>query len=105
MLLVNCSILFTSDSTLTMDTVMSATEGVELPKCDCLDMPDDTYKEIIQRNGRGRNGRKAVFAEFLSHHPYARWELVVQLLEELELEGKARAGLGQEVKEKYLTGE
>ena len=110
MLLLNCNILFTSDPTLTTDTMMAATKGVELPKYSsfldpCLDMPEHTYEGIIRRHGTGNEGRRQIFSELLSHHPYPRWELVVKLLERLEREGKARAGLAQEVKEKYLTSE
>ena len=106
MLLLNCNILFASDPTLTRDAMMRATKGVKMPRTGgYLEMPYATYKKIIRRNGRGRNGREKVFSEFLSHHPYPRWELVVDLLERLEREGKARAGLAQEVKVKYLTSE
>ena len=112
MLLLNCNILFTSDPTLTTDTMMAATEGVELPQNQSsfpwdayLYMPVETYNEMIRRHGTGSRGREKVFSEFLSHHPYPRWELVVKLLERLEREGKARVGLAQEVKEKYLTSE
>ena len=110
MLLLNCNILFTSDPTLTTNTMMAATEGVELPEYSpllspYLDMPTDTYGGIIRRHGTGKEGRRQIFSEFLSHHPYPRWELVVELLERLQRMGKARAGLAQEVKEKYLTSE
>ena len=109
MLLLNCNILFTSDPTLTKENMMAATEGVELVEYSFddayLDMPHETYNEIIGEHGTGSRGRGKVFSEFLSHHPYPRWELVVKLLERLECEGKARAGLAQEVKEKYLTRE
>ena len=114
MLLLNCNILFTSDPTLTTDTMMAATEGVELSNHsfstipglqEYLEMPDKTYNEIIRRHGTGSRGREKLFSEFLSHHPYPRWELVVKLLEMLEREWKARARLAQEVKEKYLTSE
>ena len=106
MLLLNCNILFTSDPTLTIDTVMAVTDGVDMPEYgDYLDIPYYTYEAIIKRNGTGQSGRRALFADFLSHHPYPRWELVVELLEELEYKGMARAGLAQEVKEKYLTSE
>ena len=109
MLLLNCNILFTSDPTLTTDTMMAATEGVELVEYSFddgyLEMPDETYNIIIRRHGTGSRGREKVFSEFLSHHPYPRWELVVELLERLEHKGKARAGLAQEVEEKYLTSE
>ena len=112
MLLLNCNILFTSDPTLTTDTMMAATEGVKLPRNHSsfpggayFNMPDETYNEIIRRHGTGSRAREKVFSEFSSHHPYPRWELVVELLESLEHLGKARAGLAQEVKEKYLTSE
>ena len=108
MLLLNCNILFTSDPTLTTDTMMAATEGVELDEDlfgGYLEMPYKTYNEIIRRHGTGSRGREKVFFEFLSHHPYPRWKLVVELLEWLEHKKKARAGLAQEVKEKYLTSE
>ena len=106
----NCNLLFTSDARLTMETMMIATEGVELPesydnKIFYLDMAHDKYEDIVKRNGTGRNGKEAVFAEFLSHHPYPRWELVVKVLERLEKKGKARARLVQEVREKYLKSE
>ena len=70
-----------------------------------LDMSDDTYNELVRRHGTGKEGKQQLFSEFLSHHPYPRWEVVVQFLEELERKGKTRAGLAQEVKEKYLTSE
>ena len=110
MLLLNCNILFTSDPTLTADTMMATMKGVELPEHSLildpyLDIPKDIYGGIIRGHGTGKEGRRQIFSEFLSHHPYPRWELVVKLLEKLEREGKARAGLAQEVKEKYLTSE
>ena len=110
MLLLNCNILFTSDPTLTTDTMLLATHGVHMPgravlSGQYLDMPDATYNELVSKYGTEKEGRRQIFSEFLSHHPYPRWELVVELLEMLEREGKARAGLAQEVKEKYLTSE
>ena len=42
-----------------------------------LDMPHGTFKKIVGGSGSDREKRKAVFAEFLSHHPYPRWEAVV----------------------------
>ena len=59
---------------------------------DYLDMPGPLYDEIMKK------GKQALFSEFLSHHPYPRWELIMQLIEK---SGKAR--LAQEVKERYLT--
>jgi len=87
-----------------------STDEVELPEWagrydGYLDMPPATYNKLVRRHGTGKEGNQQLFSEFLSHHPYPRWELVVQLLEELECKGEARAGLAQEVKEKYLTSE
>ena len=70
-----------------------------------LEMPEEMYNELVSKYGTGNEGRKQIFSEFLSSHPFPRWELITDLLEELEEEGKARAGLAQEVKEKYLTSE
>ena len=109
MLLLNCNILFTSDPTLTTETMLLETDGVQMPgrgyHKQYLDMPVATYNELVSKYGTGKEGRRQIFSEFLSHHPYPRWELVVKLLEWLEWDGKARAGLAQEVKEKYLTSE
>ena len=111
MLLLNCIILFTSDPTLTTETILLATNGVQMPgrarftQDPYLDMPYATYNELVSKYGTGKEGRRQIFSEFLSHHPYPRWELVVELLERLQRKGKARAGLAQEVKEKYLTSE
>ena len=112
MLLLNCNILFTSDPTLTTETMLLATDGVQMPHRagrlyggPYLEMPDATYNELVSKYGTGKEGRRQIFSEFLSHHPYPRWELVVELLERLEPYGKARARLAQEVKEKYLTSE
>ena len=111
MLLLNCNILFTSDPTLTTETMLLATDEVQMPgRARILDepylhMPYATYNEVVSKYGTGKEGRRQIFSEFLSHHPYPRWELVVRLLERLEREGKARAGLAQKVKEKYLTSE
>ena len=104
MLLLNCNILFTSDPTLTTETMLLETDGVQMPRYS-LEMPVATYNKLVSKYGTGKEGRRQIFSEFLSHHPYPRWELVVELLERLEREGKARAGLAQEVKEKYLTSE
>ena len=110
MLLLNCNILFTSDPTLTTETMLLATDDVQMPgramlTGDYLDMPTNTYDELVSKYGTGKEGRRQIFSEFLSHHPYPRWELVVELLDELERYGKVRAGLAQEVKETYLTSE
>ena len=110
MLLLNCNILFTSDPTLTNETMLLATDEVQIPDeavltGQYLDMPGATYCELVSKYGTGKEGRRQIFSEFLSHHPYPRWELVVELLERLERNGKARAGLAQDVKEKYLTSQ
>ena len=108
-LLLNYIILFTSDPTLTTETMLLATDGVQMPDRSYvgqyLDMPDTTYNELVSKYGTGKKGRRQIFSEFLLHHPYPRWELVVKLLVRLEEEGKARDALAQEVKEKYLTSE
>ena len=106
MLLLNCNILSTSDPTLTTETMLLETDGVQMPcRGSYLEVPDATYNELVSKYGTGKEGRRQIFSEFLSHHPYPRWELVVELLEWLERKKKARAGLAQEVKEKYLTSE
>ena len=110
MLLLNCNILFTSDPTLTPETMLLATDGVQMPRRawysgQYLEMPYSTYNALVSKYGTGKEGRRQIFSELLSHHPYPRWELVVEFLERLEEEGKTRAGLAQEVKEKYLTSE
>ena len=68
-------------------------------------MPSNTHEELIYRHGDGAQGRSALVNEYLSHHPYPRWSQIVELLEERERKGKARAGLAQEVKDKYMTSE
>lgn len=104
-LLLNCNNLFAPDPLLRVEILMTATEGIKMPKSGSyLYMLEPKYNAIVRKNGIGRVGRRAVFAEFLSHHPYLRWELVVELLERLEEEGKAKAGIAQEVKIYYLTG-
>lgn len=110
MLLLNCNIIFTSDPTLTFKNMLSATEGVELPESrdeqmHYLGMDDDKFEDIVRRHGTGKDGKEAIFTEFLSNHPYPTWELVVELLERLEDKGKVAVGLAEEVKEKYLASE
>jgi len=90
--------------------MLLATDGIQMPgragfRGEYLEMPKYIYNKLVSKYGPGKEGRKQLFSEFLSHHPYPRWELVVELLEGLERKGKARAGLAQEVKEKYLTSE
>ena len=70
-----------------------------------LDMPFSTHDNLIRRHGDGAQGKSALVNEYLSKHPYPRWGQIVRLLEERERKGKARAGLAQEVKDKYMTSE
>ena len=70
-----------------------------------LQMPEHKYNDLVKYHGTKDDAKLLLFTEFLSKHPYPRWELVVDLLEELEGVGKARSGLAQKLKEKYLTSE
>ena len=70
-----------------------------------LQMPAHKYKDLVKYHGTKDDAQLLLFTEFLSKHPYPRWELVVYLLKGLERYGKARSGLAQELKEKYLTSE
>ena len=66
-----------------------------------LQMPAHKYNDLVKND----DAKLLLFTEFLSKHPFPRWELVVDLLKRLEGVGKARSGLAQELKEKYLTSE
>ena len=111
MLLLNCTILLTSDPTLSLVTLMRETAGIILHDTAghsgkyTLQMPAHKYNDLVKYYGTKDEAKLLLFTEFLSKHPYPRWELVVDLLEELEYFGKARSGLAQELKEKYLTSE
>ena len=70
-----------------------------------LQMPAHKYNDLVKYHGTKDDAKLLLFTEFLSKHPYPRWELVVDLLKELEGVGKAWSGLAQELKEKYLTSE
>ena len=105
-------ILFTSDPTLTPENVLAELQEVQLwgrdESWNYLDMPSDTHADLIRRHGNGAQGKSALVNEYLSQHPYPRWgqiRLIVRLLEEREKKGKARAGLAQKVKDKYMTSE
>ena len=103
-------ILFTSDPTLTPENVLAELQEVQLwgrsdESWNYLNMPRDTHDNLIRRHGNGAQGKSALLNEYLSHHPYPRWSQIVRLLEERERQGKARAGLAQEVKDKYMTSE
>ena len=102
-------ILFTSDPTLTPENVLAELREVQLWGRDesyhGLDMPPSTHDDLIRRHGDGAQGKSALVNEYLSQHPYPRWGQIVQLLGKREWEGKARAGLAQEVKDKYMTSE
>ena len=100
-------ILFTSDPTLTPENVVAELQEVQLwgrvESYSYLDMPHSTHDNLIRRHGDGAQGKSALVNEYLSQHPYPRWGQIVQLLEWREKNGKARAGLAQEVKDKYVT--
>ena len=102
-------ILFTSDPTLTPENVLAELQEVQLWGRDesylYLDMPYSTHNNLIRRHGDGAQGKSALVNEYLSQHPYPRWGQIVRLLEEKEKNGKARAGLAQEIKDKYMTSE
>ena len=99
-------ILFTSDPTLTPENVLAELQKVQLWGSDqslrYLDMPSSTHDNLIRRHGDGAQGKSALVNEYLSQHPYPRWGQIVELLEEREKNGKARAGLAQEVKDKWV---
>ena len=102
------TILFTSEpTTLTPENVLAELKEVELwgkyESSHYLDMPWDTHDDLIGSHGDGAHGMSALVNEYLSHHPYPRWDQIVGLLEEREKNGKARAGLAEEVKHKYMT--
>ena len=89
---------------------MRETEGVSLLTWGVyricpLDMRAHRYIVIYKQHSTRNDRKRAIFTEFLSKHPYPRWELVVDLLKELERNGNARFGLAQELKEKYMTSE
>ena len=102
-------ILFTSDPTLTPENVLAVLQDVQLWESDessvYLNMPFSTHDDLIRHHGDGAQGKSALVDEYLSHHPYPRWGQIVRLLEDREKYGKARAGLAQEVKDKYMTSE
>ena len=68
-----------------------------------MDMPYSTYNDLVRRHGDGAQDKSALVNEYLSQHPYPRWGQIVQLLKVREKKGKARAGLAQEVKDKYTS--
>ena len=102
-------ILFTSDPTLTPENVLAELQEVQLwerrESSLYLDMPDSTHGNLIHRHGDGAQGKSALVNEYLSQHPYPMWGQIVRLLKDRERDGKARAGLAQEVKDKYMTSE
>ena len=101
-----CIILFTSDPTLTPENVLAELQEVQLWGRDesyhYLDMPSSTHDNLIRRHGDGAQGKSALVNEYLSQHPYPRWGQIVELLEKREKKGKARAGLAQDVKDKWV---
>ena len=99
-------ILFTSDPTLTPENVLAVLQTVQFwgatESYNYLDTPADLHQVLIRRH---RDGKSALVKEYLFNHPYPRWGQIVELLEERESVGKARAGLAQEVKDNYMTSE
>ena len=100
-------ILFVSGHTLTPENVLAELQEIQLwarnESYRYLGMPLNTHDDIIYRHGNGAQGKSALVNEYLSQHPYPRWSQIVELLEDREKNGKARAGLAQEVKHKYMT--
>ena len=99
---------FLSDPTLTRDNIIDVMgevkmwDGMQSEKY--LDMPRNTHDTIVRQHRKGTYDCKfAIIDELLTNHPYPRWEQWVRLLENMEREGQARAGLAQEVKDKYIT--
>ena len=102
------NISFLSDPTLTRDNIIDVMGEVEMWDWEqsngYLDMPMNTHNRIVRQHGEGTYDCKfAIIDELLTNHPYPRWEQWVCLLEDMEREGQARAGLAQEVKDKYIT--
>ena len=97
------------DPTLTPDNVISVMEDVEVwnefDSSRYLHMPRDTHRALHGRHysDSGKALKIALIEEYLSHHPYPRWEPLIELVEDMERWGKARARLAQEIKDKYIT--
>ena len=69
-----------------------------------LNMPYYTHDTVVRQHREVTHDCKlAIIDELLTNHPYPSWELWVDLLEDMEERGQARAGLAQEVKDKYRT--
>ena len=100
---------FTSDPTLTPKNILAELQEVQLWESSesyrHLGMQRETHDNLIRRHGIGAPGKSALVNEYLSQHPYPTWGQIVQLLEKRENVKKARAGLAQEVKDKYMTSE
>ena len=102
------NISFLSDPTLTTDDIIGMMGEVEMwdreQSHDYLDMPRNTHDTIVSQHSEGTHDCKvAIIDELLTNHPYPRWEQWVDLLKDMEKKGQARAGLAQEVKDKYIT--
>ena len=95
------------DPTLTPKNVISVMEDVKVWDEDdssgYLSMPLDTHRALQRRHGSEIALKIALIEEYLSHHPYPTWEPLIELVKDREREGKARAGLAQEIKDKYIT--
>ena len=102
------NISFLSDPTLTRDNIIGVMGEVEMwdsKQSDrYFDMPYDSHTTIVRQHSMETHDCKvAMIDELLTKHPYPRWEQWVDLLKDMEGEGQARAGLAQEVKDKYIT--
>ena len=99
--------LLLSDPTLTPKNVISVMEDVEVWNFSdsnrYLGIPRDTHWTLHGKHGGGKALKIAFIEEYLSHHPYPRWEPLIELVQNMEREGKARTGLAQEIKDKYIT--
>ena len=99
---------FFSDPTLTRDNIIDVMGEVKMWDSGqserYLDMPWNTHDTIVRQHHKGTyNYKLAIIDELLTNHPYPRWEQWVGLLKDMERSGQARAGLAQEVKDKYIT--
>ena len=96
-----------SDPMLTPENVISVMDEVELwdesESYVYLDMHYETYRALLRRHGRGRAGKIALVENYLSYHPYPRWVSIIELVEVREKSGLARAGLAQDIRDKYVT--
>ena len=99
---------FLSDPTLTRDNIIDVMGEVKMwyseQSYNYLDMPINTHDTIVRQYRKGAYDCKlGIIDEVLTNHPYPRWEQWVDLLKDMEWRGQTRAGLAQEVEDKYIT--